>query len=150
LNQDQQYNTELLTNWENTYKKGQLTFWLLLGLKDKPLYVSEIKDFIESATNKTISCEEQSLYRSLRKYYDLEIVDYEFRKGYKGPDRKYYFLTKIGQDLLHDFTQRNISILYDKDLSVLISKRSKSYEVRDQNSQMFRHFNTDIFDDLVS
>ncbi|MBL4625258.1 MAG: PadR family transcriptional regulator [Flavobacteriales bacterium] len=121
MKQDQSYKKELLTSWEETYKKGQLTFWLLLGLRDKPLYVTEIKEFITSSTNGTISCEEQSIYRSLRKYYDLEIVDYELRQGYKGPDRKYYFLTSLGKDLLKDFTKRNISILYNESLSALIN-----------------------------
>lgn len=131
MKRDQNYKTELLTSWEDTYKKGQLTFWLLLGLRDKPLYVTEIKNFIESATNKTISCEEQSIYRSLRKYYDLEIVDYELRQGHKGPDRKYYFLTAIGKDLLQDFTKRNISILYNKNLSDLINNKPNHYENND-------------------
>ncbi len=123
MNKDQNYKKELLTSWEDTYKKGQLTFWLLLGLRDNPLFVSEIKDFIESATNNTISCEEQSIYRALRKFYDLEIVDYELRRGHKGPDRKYYFLTAIGKDLLRDFINRNISILYSKKLSDLINNK---------------------------
>jgi len=120
---DLNYKTELLTSWEETYKKGQLTFWLLLGLRDKSLYVTEIKDFVETTTNNTISCEEQSIYRALRKYYDLEIVDYELRQGFKGPDRKYYFLTDIGKELLHDFTKRNISILYNQNLSDLINNK---------------------------
>lgn len=124
MDNNQKYKTDLLTSWEETYKKGQLTFWLLLALRDKSLYVSEIKDFIETATNGTISCEEQSIYRSLRKYYDLEIVDYELRQGHKGPDRKYYFLTIIGKELLHEFTQRNISILYNKKLSDLINNKT--------------------------
>ena len=128
MRQDQNYKKELLTSWEDTYKKGQLTFWLLLGLRDKSLYVTEIKEFIEFSTNKTISCEEQSIYRSLRKYYDLEIVDFELRKGYKGPDRKYYFLTPIGKDLLHDFTKRNITILYNKKLADLINNKTTPHE----------------------
>lgn len=118
------YKADLLTSWEETYKKGQLTFWMFLALRDKPLYVCEIKDFIESATNGTISCEDQSIYRSLRKYYDLEIVDYELRHGHKGPDRKYYFLTIIGKELLYKFTQRNISILYNKKLNNLINNKT--------------------------
>ena len=124
MDNNKKYKTDLLTSWEETYKKGQLTFWLLLALRDKSLYVSEIKEFIESATNGTISCEDQSIYRSLRKYYDLEIVDYELRQGHKGPDRKYYFLTIIGKELLHEFTQRNISILYNKKLSDLINNKT--------------------------
>ena len=121
---NQEYKAELLSSWEETYKKGQLTFWLLLALRDNPLYVTEIKEFVKSATNGTISCEEQSVYRALRKYYDFEIVDYELRKGYKGPDRKYYYLTSIGRELLQEFTQRNISILYNKKLANLINNKS--------------------------
>ncbi len=118
---DHTYKSELLASWEETYKKGQLTFWLLLALRDKPLYVSEIMDFLKTATNGTISCEGQSLYRALRKYYDLEMVDYVLRQGNKGPDRKYYFLTTIGKELLSEFTKRNISILYNKKIADLIT-----------------------------
>jgi len=125
MNKDQTYKEDLLSSWEETYKKGQLTFWLLLSLRNKPLYVGEIKEFIETLTNGTISCEDQSLYRSLRKYYDLEIVDFELREGYKGPDRKYYFLTQIGKELLQEFTQRNISLFYNEKLSDLIKNTSK-------------------------
>ncbi|MEO9483988.1 MAG: PadR family transcriptional regulator [Ekhidna sp.] len=121
MTKDETYQSALLAGWEETYKKGQLTFWLLLSLRDEPLYVTEIQTFIKNITADTISCEDQSLYRALRKYYDLEIVDFELRQGHKGPDRKYYFLTKIGKKLLSDFTQRNISIFYTKKLATLIN-----------------------------
>lgn len=122
MSENQSYKSGLLTSWEETYKKGQLTFWLMLALRDKPLYVNEIMDFIKTSTNGTISCEGQSLYRALRKHYDLEMVDFVLRQGNKGPDRKYYFLTTIGKDLLREFTERNISIFYDKKLANLITK----------------------------
>ena len=118
------YKAELLTSWEETYKKGLLTFWILLSLRDNRLYISDIKEFITSATDGTISCEDQSIYRSLRKFYDLEIVDYELREGHKGPNRKYYFLTGIGKALLQDFTKRNISIFLNKEISDLINNKS--------------------------
>ena len=123
MKSDKTYKAELLAGWEATYKKGQLTFWLLLAIRDQARFVNEIKEFIESTTNNTISCEEQSIYRSLRKFFDLEIVDFELREGHKGPDRKYYYLTQIGKDLLNDFTERNISILYNKNLSSLINNK---------------------------
>ncbi|AXT20724.1 PadR family transcriptional regulator [Flavobacteriaceae bacterium AU392] len=123
MNQSEAYKTKLLSSWEETYKKGQLTFWLLLSLKNDSLYINEIQDFIKSITKGTISCEDQSIYRSLRKYYDLEIVDYELKEGYKGPNRKYYFLTKIGKELLHTFIQRNISLFYDKEVTDLLNNK---------------------------
>ena len=120
MKDNNKYKQELLKTWEETYKKGQLTFWLLLSLRDRHRYVNEIKDFISSITENTITCEEQSLYRALRKFYDLEIVDYEMREGHKGPERKYYFLTPLGKDILEEFIQRNIRILYNKELADLI------------------------------
>lgn len=125
--QDKQYKAELLTTWESTYKKGQLTFWLMLALRDEPRYISDIKEFITAHTAGTITCEDQSVYRALRKFYDLEIVDYELRDGNKGPERKYYSLTPIGQDLLGEFIQRNMRILYNKSLvDILFRERNRT------------------------
>ncbi len=121
MDNSKKYKIDLLTSWEETYKKGLLTFWILLSLRDNRLYISDIKRFIEKSTNGTISCEDQSIYRSLRKYYDLEIVDFELREGNKGPNRKYYFLTDIGKELLQDFTNRNIAIFLNNKISGLIS-----------------------------
>jgi len=118
---DEMYKKELLDAWEETYKKGQLTFWIFLALKEKPRYVSEIKEFIERNTHGAISCEEQSLYRSLRKFYDLEMVDYDTGKGNKGPDRKYYNLTPLGGEVLDEFIKRNILLLFNDNLKKLIT-----------------------------
>ena len=74
---------DLLNSWEETYKKGQLTLWIFLSLKDGEKYVDEIKSFIENMSNNTISCEEQSIYRSLRKYLHLEIVEYNLERVIK-------------------------------------------------------------------
>ena len=76
---------ELLNAWEETYKKGQLTLWIFLALKDERKYVDEIKEFVETESNGTMGCEEQSLYRTLRKFQHLDVVDYESRKGNKWP-----------------------------------------------------------------
>ena len=90
---------ELLNSWEETYKKGQLTLWIFLALQEDKMYVDEIRDFVITKSNGTITCEEQSLYRALRKYERIDVLDYELRKGNKGPDRKYYFMTDLGQEL---------------------------------------------------
>ena len=93
---------------------------MLLSLKDKPRYASEIKEFVETITEKTITCEDQSIYRSLRRFHDLEIVDYFLGEGNRGPERKYYRLTSLGQELLEEFIRRNIRILFNKELAGLI------------------------------
>ena len=37
---------ELLDAWEETYKKGQLTFWVFLALKESNKCVEDIKYFV--------------------------------------------------------------------------------------------------------
>lgn len=113
---------ELLAAWEETYKKGQLTLWIFLALKQKEKYVDEIKQFVEQMTLNTLTCEEQSLYRTLRKYKDLNMVDFKTKPGEGGPERKYYFLTDLGLELLHKFTERNIQLFYNQEIKNLMFK----------------------------
>ena len=108
--------TELLSSWEDTYKKGQLTLWIFLALQDDKKYVDEIRTFVEEKSNHTMTCEEQSLYRLLRKFEHVDILTYELRKGYKGPDRKYYYMTELGQKLFRQFVKRNIQLFYSDEL----------------------------------
>lgn len=115
------YKNELLTTWEDTYKKGQLTLWIFLALKDGPKYVNDIRDFILEYSEGTISCEEQSLYRALRKFNHLKIVEFSSGKGNKGPDRKYYELTNIGIDILSAFITRNIKLFFNEKLIELMN-----------------------------
>lgn len=113
---------ELLSSWEETYKKGQLTLWIFLALKDGEKYVDEIKEFIQQKSNNTIHCEEQSLYRNLRKYQHIEVVSFTNKKGNKGPDRKYYYLTDMGNQLLAQFIKRNIYLFFSTEIQNLLKK----------------------------
>lgn len=112
--------SELLNAWEETYKKGQLTLWVFLALKEGPKYVPEIRKFISENSENTISCEEQSLYRTLRKFHHLDMIDYSKAPGNKGPDRKYYTLTKMGAEILNDFISRNIQLFFKDNIKKLL------------------------------
>ncbi len=112
--------SELLSAWEETYKKGQLTLWIFLSLKDGKKYVDEIKSFVEEQSNRTMTCESQSLYRNLRKYQHVGVVDFETGEGNKGPERKYYFLTELGLELLNSFIERNINLFFNERIKNLI------------------------------
>ena len=94
-----------------------------MALRDTPRYTTEVREFIHSSANGSIKCEEQSVYRALRKFYDLEIVDYEMRDGKSGPSRKYYFLTEIGRSLLKTFIERTIKIMYTNEITKLLLKK---------------------------
>ncbi|MBP3679387.1 MAG: PadR family transcriptional regulator [Bacteroidaceae bacterium] len=113
---------ELLKTWEETYKKGQLTFWVFLALKEGEKCVEDIKDFVEKVSEGTMSCEEQSLYRNLRKFQHLDIVAYNNKKVSKGPDRKYYYLTENGNRLFTRFVERNILIFAKESIINLLTK----------------------------
>jgi DNA-binding PadR family transcriptional regulator len=116
---------QLLDAWEETHKKGQLTLWIFLALRDGPKYVSEIKAFIETNTSRTIICEEQSLYRALRKFQQVEMTSFNPGKGDGGPDRKYYFLTPMGEDILDQFIERNIKLFFLPDIANLMTRKTQ-------------------------
>jgi len=113
---------DLLSAWEETYKKGQLTLWVFLSLKEGDKYVDEIKAFVEEQSNQTMTCESQSLYRNLRKYQHIGVVDFKAGEGNKGPDRKYYFLTSLGKELLNQFVSRNIHLFFNPKIKSLLNQ----------------------------
>ena len=113
---------ELLQSWESTYKKGQLTLWIFMALQESEKYVDEIKNFIEQKSDGTISCEEQSLYRALRKYEHINVLTYDLKEGNKGPDRKYYYLTNLGKELFKHFIERNINLFYSNEIKNILRK----------------------------
>lgn len=115
--------TELLSAWEDTYKKGQLTLWIFLALREGEKYVDEIKNFVEEKTRGSITCEEQSLYRSLRKFEVIDVVAFDMQKGNKGPDRKYYYLTPLGKELFSHFVKRNIYLFYLPEIKELLTTK---------------------------
>ena len=111
---------ELLLSWENTYKKGQLTLWIFMALQENKKYVDEIKSFIEKKSNGTIRCEEQSLYRALRKYEHIQVLTHDLKEGNKGPERKYYYMTDLGQVLFNEFVDRNIKLFYSTEIKNIL------------------------------
>ncbi len=102
------YEQRLLQAWEEVFKKGQLTLWILLALQEGPKHMSEIKDFITSATGGTVSADDQSMYRALRRFYDTELVDFENEPNVHGPDHKVYSISRSGKRMLRAFARRNI------------------------------------------
>ena len=99
---------QLLDNWENVYKKGLLTFWLLLLLSQEPHYPYEMADAVERISQGTVSADGNSIYRAVGRFEAMGIVTGQLQKSDSGPSRKYYHLTKMGQELLGRFIERNI------------------------------------------
>ncbi len=101
---------ELLKNWEEVYKKGLLTFWLLLFLHERPAYAYEASAAVGELSQGTISADENSMYRALNRFELLGIVKSELKQSSIGPSRRYYTLTETGVSLLARFIQRNILV----------------------------------------
>ncbi len=101
---------ELLTNWEEVYKKGLLTFWILLFLHERPAYAYEMSTAITELSQGMISADEKSMYRALNRFEALGIVCSELEQSNLGPARRYYRLTNLGLALLRQFIQRNILV----------------------------------------
>ena len=116
----------LLAQWEETYKKGLLSFWLLLLLAQRRAYPYEIKDAIKDLSQNTISADENSIYRALKRLAQSGVVDSEVQPSKSGPDRRYFFLTDLGQELLVRFVSSNILVFQHPVVADLIQKTVSS------------------------
>jgi PadR family transcriptional regulator PadR len=98
----------LLDQWESVYKKGLLTFWLLLLLHERPMYVFEMGQELDVVSRGTTTADEKSLYRALRRFGAMGLVESTWQPSDVGPRRRYYHLTDLGAELLRRFARRNI------------------------------------------
>lgn len=117
---DQDKLETLLLQWEETYKKGLLSFWLLLLLAQRKAYAYEIKDAISELSQNTISAEDNSIYRALKRLSQSGLVTSEVQPSANGPDRRYFFLTDLGWELLSRFITRNILVFQHPEVANLI------------------------------
>lgn len=102
--------TDLLTKWEETYKKGLLSFWILLLLYERASYPYEMSAEVAKISQGTISVDDNSIYRALNRFESVGIVKSELQQSSTGPQRRYYSLTHTGKNLLTEFIQRNIQV----------------------------------------
>jgi PadR family transcriptional regulator PadR len=99
---------ELLQKWEETYKKGLLSLWILLLLAERPSYPFEMRSLIEELSQGTMSADDNSIYRALARFQDMGLTDSDTQPSKQGPYRRYYRLTDKGRLLLKRFIERNI------------------------------------------
>ncbi len=122
------YEQQLLKSWEETFKKGQLSMWILLGLIDSDRHMQQIQDFILKSTNETLRADNQSIYRALRKFKAAEIVTTKITPGSRGPDHITYSLTETGSRVLAEFIHRNISSVYLNSENIKLFKKGSQYD----------------------
>lgn len=112
----------LLSDWNETYKKSQLSFWVLLAISDSEKYMAEILAFLSDSSKGGLVVKEQSLYRALRRFKSMGIVKITEYPSPNGPNRKYFTLSSNGRELLSRFIEQNISQLYSPYVTSLVNK----------------------------
>src|SRR5215208_5315497 len=112
---------DLLNKWEESYKKGLLSFWILLLLYERPSYPYEMSAEISKISQGTISVDDNSIYRALNRFESVDIVKSELQQSNTGPQRRYYSLTSRGKALLTEFIQRNIQVFETPSVSERIT-----------------------------
>ena len=122
---------ELVADWDDVYKKGQLTLWVLLAVFEGKKYAAQITDFMFEATGGSFEVKEQSLYRALRRFDDMRLVRISLEESPSGgPKRKYYELTDEGVAVVGRFVEINIApLLQPKIITLLQSVQLKGKEV---------------------
>lgn len=118
----------LLAQWEETYKKGLFSFWLLLLLNQRKAYPYEIKGAIAELSQNTITAEDNSIYRALKRLAQSGVVDSELQPSENGPNRRYFYLTELGRDLLFQFIARNIMVFQHPHVASLIQSAINTKE----------------------
>jgi DNA-binding PadR family transcriptional regulator len=116
----------LLAQWEETYKKGLLSFWLLLLLNQRKAYPYEIKEAIADLSQNTITAEDNSIYRALKRLAQSGVVVSEMQPSVNGPNRRYFYLTDLGRELLNQFITRNIQVFQHPKVADLINHATVS------------------------
>jgi PadR family transcriptional regulator, regulatory protein PadR len=114
-------------NVENTQvqmRKGILEFCILHVISRGEVYAS---DMLEELTAAKIMVVEGTLYPLLTRLRNAGLVDYKWVESKSGPPRKYFTLTKVGEDFLTelnttwgelvDSTQQIMNKTYEKTTS---------------------------------
>jgi PadR family transcriptional regulator PadR len=112
----------LLDQWEQNYKKGLLSFWMMLAIAEEALYAYEMREKVETLSKGSVLADENSIYRALRRFATNGLVKSEMRHSDIGPDRRYFQLSERGEKLLGQFIQRNIDVFNDKKVKKAMSK----------------------------
>jgi PadR family transcriptional regulator PadR len=100
----------MLIQWEEVYKRGLLTFWILLLLSQRERYAYELRTSIADFSQGSLDVDDNSIYRALKRFAEAGLVDSDLRPSESGPARRYFALTPAGNDLLARFIERNLLV----------------------------------------
>ncbi|MFO7916402.1 MAG: PadR family transcriptional regulator [Candidatus Krumholzibacteriales bacterium] len=105
--------------WSREYKKGFLTYFILLLLKDTPMYGLEIANKLKHISDRSVRLHGSNIYQILKKLKLHGMVSSKMKDSIKGPSRKYYYIEEKGTELLVVFTQEYVIPLHFSFAAVL-------------------------------
>ena len=86
-----------IDNAKSQMRKGMLEYCVLLLLRQRPAYASEIIHRLKDADLLVV---EGTLYPLLSRLKNDGLLSYEWQESTQGPPRKYYALTPEGNEFL--------------------------------------------------
>jgi PadR family transcriptional regulator, regulatory protein PadR len=86
-------------NIKSQMRKGYLEYCILLILKNKSAYASDIISELKEAKLIVV---EGTLYPLLTRLKNGELLDYRWEESTQGPPRKYYEMTETGKQFLQE------------------------------------------------
>ena len=86
-----------IENAKSQMRKGMLEYCVLLLLKHRPSYASDI---IQQLKNAELLVVEGTLYPLLSRLKNNGLLSYRWQESQDGPPRKYFCLTTEGKSLL--------------------------------------------------
>ncbi len=86
-------------NIKSQMRKGYLEYCILLILRKKPAYASDIISELKDAKLIVV---EGTLYPLLTRLKNSELLDYRWEESTQGPPRKYYNMTSLGEKFLEE------------------------------------------------
>ena len=84
-------------NAKSQMRKGMLDYCIMLLLKEKPYYTTDIIRRLKEANLLVV---EGTLYPLLTRLKNDGILSYKWQESTQGPPRKYYVLTEEGREAL--------------------------------------------------
>ena len=100
-------------NIKSQMRKGYLEYCILLILKKKPAYASDIIAELKAVKMIVV---EGTMYPLLTRLKNSELLDYRWEESTQGPPRKYYEMTPKGEIFLNelDIAWKEINEVVDK------------------------------------
>lgn len=88
----------MINNIKSQMRKGLLEYCILSIISRDEAYASDILDTLKQANLLVV---EGTLYPLLTRMKNEELLTYRWQESTSGPPRKYYAITKEGQELLN-------------------------------------------------